>query len=101
MATYPIVWQRESRTEAPVAGRLQVSDRGVVLHGGHRGDERHVEIPAREIIGARRTHEPIGPLRAIALDSRSVGTLLIATVGGIALGTEILEHLQVLAASVA
>jgi hypothetical protein len=101
MASYPIVWQTETRGEVPVAGRLQMSDRGVVLHGGHRGQERRIEIPAREIIGARSTPEPIGPLRAIALDSRSFATILIATVGGLALRGEILEHLQVLAAAVA
>lgn len=101
MATYPIVWQTDSRGERPVAGRLQISDRGVVLHGGHRGDERHLEIPAHEIAGARNTHETIGPVRAIALDSRSLGTILIATVGGLALRGEILGHLQLLAAAVA
>lgn len=94
MASYPVVWTADGSRQKPVAGRLEVTDEGVVLHGGSRDDERRVEIPSHEILCARRAQESLGPLRAIALEAASTGTILIATIAGVGLRSEILEQLQ-------
>ena len=94
MATYAVIWTTEGVDDQPVAGRLEVTDRGVVLHGGSRSGERRVTIPSREILGARRTRVSLGPLTAIAVDAASAGTILIATIAGVGCRSEILEQVQ-------
>ena len=99
VANYAVIWTAAGDEAKPVAGRLEVTDRGIILLGGSRSAERRLTIPRPEILSVRRTRESIGPLPAIALDAASVGTILIATVAGVGCRSEILELLQRLAAA--
>jgi hypothetical protein len=98
MPSYAVLWALKGVDKKPLAGRLQVSEQGVVLHGGSRSAERRIEIPGREIRCARRAITNVGPLPAIALEAASAGTILIATISGLSCRSEILEQLQRLAA---
>jgi hypothetical protein len=92
MESYAVLWQEGGA--APVTGRLDFGARNLTLHGGHRGAEVRVDIPYTDICAAERGRESIGPLRAIRLDSRTRGSMLLATLGGLTLRGEILESLQ-------
>ena len=99
MSSYAVIWASEGHEESPVAGSLQVTPQGVVLHGGSRSAEQRIEIRSDEIVCARRTDSRLGPLRAIALDSGHAGTILIASLAGASFRHEILEQLQRLVAA--
>jgi hypothetical protein len=102
MISYPVVLQKPGIPDPPVAGRLQVTAQGVTFHGGAAQAERRIEIPACDITGARRTSTRVGMLPTVALDTRSLGTILIAALGaGAGTAGEILASLQQLAAAVA
>lgn len=93
MSSYGVVWRNEEGI--PLAGSLELTQRGLWLHGGHHRCEEHLHIPYREILGFERdpqTH--IGRCRALRIFSRSAGELLIASVGGIGVLTEIAAALQ-------
>ena len=93
MSSYAAVWQ--SRNGLPHSGRLELTHSGLWLHGGSRESEERVGIPYGEILGVERdanTH--IGPCRAITVLSRNAGELLIASVGGVGVLTDIFAALH-------
>jgi hypothetical protein len=93
MASYAVVWQRGDRL--PLAGRLELTQEGLRLQGGSRGSEERVEIPSGEILGLERDSETrIGRCRAITIVSRNAGELLVASVGGVGILSEIFAALQ-------
>jgi hypothetical protein len=98
MHSYAVIWAPDGGL--PVAGRLQLDERSLTLHGGSRGAERRVVVPFADISSVGRAHERIGRLRAIAVDTGGAGALLVASIGGAALDREILERLQVAVAAV-
>lgn len=101
MESYPVLWQILGEGDTPVAGRLEIADRSISLHGGQRGAEKRVEVPLAEISCARRALDRVGALRSVAVDTRTLGTILIATLGDLSIRGEILQDLQALVAAVA
>jgi hypothetical protein len=99
MTSYAILWQRAGG--APVAGRLELGEKRLTLHGGHRGAEQRLEIPYCDIYYVQRARENVGPLRGIEVDAYRAGTIRVATIGGLSLRSEILERLQGAAAAFA
>jgi hypothetical protein len=93
MSSYAVLWQDQlGRTRA---GRLEFDPHGLWLHGGDRNDETRLEIPYGEIVVAER--EPrrrIGPCRALRLECRNAGPLLLASLGSGGILAEILERIQ-------
>lgn len=93
MSSYGVVWRNEEG--APLAGSLELTPKGLWLHGGYCGSEEHVHIPYGEILGFERNPQThIGRCRAITIFSRDAGELLVASVGGIGILTEIAGALQ-------
>jgi hypothetical protein len=93
MSSYAVLWQNGS--DKPHSGRLDIGQHGLLLHGGQRGNEIRVAIPFDNIRSVERDIEAaIGPRRAIRLETDCVGSLRIATVGGIAVASEILHLLR-------
>jgi hypothetical protein len=93
MASYAVVWQRGDRL--PLAGRLELTPEGLWLRGGSRGSEECVQIPSGEILGLERDSVTrIGRCRAITIFSRNAGELLVASVAGVGILTEIFAALQ-------
>lgn len=92
MPDYPVIWQTPG--ERPVAGRLQLGPTGVTLEGGERGCLRRVDLAYSEIVGLGRAAERVGRLRALRLEERAFGSVLIAAINGVALNGEILAQLQ-------
>jgi len=65
------------------------------LHGGGRGAEERVQIRYGEILGLERDSKMrIGPCRAITIFSSNEGQLLIASVCGVGILTEIFAALH-------
>jgi hypothetical protein len=76
------------------SGRLELTSNGLWLHGGSRENEERIGIPYGEIVGLERdTKAHIGPCRAITVVSRNAGELLISSVGGVGILTEIFAAL--------
>lgn len=94
MSSYAVVW-RKGIEEPPLAGELELGEGALRLSGGVCQNETQFLLPYGEILGLE--HDPetrIGRCRAITIFSRNSGELLIATVGGIGLLTEIFAALQ-------
>lgn len=72
-------------------GRLEFDPHGLWLHGGDRGYELRVEVPYDEIVSAERAGDRIGPSPAIRIETRAAGSLLVASIGGFGILSEILE----------
>lgn len=93
MPSYAVVWQEEDGL--PFAGQLELTSRGLWLHGGSRGSEQHVEIPFGQVLGVERDSERrIGRCPAITIFGRNTGELLIASVAGVGVLSEIFAALQ-------
>jgi hypothetical protein len=93
MSSYGVIWRNEEGM--PLAGSLELTQRGLWLHGGHHESEEHVHIPYGEILGLERDPQTrIGRYCAITIFSRTAGELLVASVGGIGILTEIVGALQ-------
>lgn len=79
----------------PLSGRLELTEKGLCLHGGCRGSEQRVQIPYGEIVGLERDSQMrIGPCRAITIFSPSAGEVLVASVWGIGILSEIFAALH-------
>jgi hypothetical protein len=88
MSSYGVIWRNEEGM--PLAGSLEFTQRGLWLHGGHHESEEHVHIPYGAILGLERDPQTrIGRYCAITIFSRNAGELLVASVGGIGILTEI------------
>ena len=93
MSSYAVLWQKAGGE--PHSGRLELDPHGLWLRGGRRDHEERIEIPYDEIVTAQRDpFASIGPNRAIRVDSRSAGPLLLASLGGAGILHEILATLQ-------
>lgn len=95
MSSYAVVWARNGIDEPPLAGELELGEGALRLSGGVCRNETQLRVPYDEILGLE--HDPetrIGRCRAITIFSRNSGELLIATVGGVGLLTEISSILQ-------
>jgi hypothetical protein len=99
--SYPVVWRVEADGRSLVAGRLEISEHGLALHGGCREDERRLVVPSGAIVCASGDNGWLGQLRAIAVDVRDVGRISLATTAGLMARSEILEQLQLVAAGAA
>jgi hypothetical protein len=92
MSSYPVFWRSGG---IAFHGRLELDPHGLWLQGGEPGHELRVEVPYEEIVMVNRDPEDrIGPCPAIRVRSRAAGCLLIASVGGTAMLSEIQERLQ-------
>jgi hypothetical protein len=89
MSSYAVSWRNGGRIA--FHGRLEFDPYGLWLHGGERGHEIRVEVPYDEIVSADRAGDRIGPCPAIRVHTRAAGTLLIASIGGFGILSEILE----------
>jgi hypothetical protein len=92
-SSYPVVWQ--TGEELPLAGRLELTEEALRLYGGDRGNETRLVIPYGDLLGLER--DPVrrlGRCRAITIFSRSTGELLVASVGGVGLLSEVFAALQ-------
>jgi hypothetical protein len=90
MASYPVIWRERGR-DAATTGRLELGDGvGFSLHGGPRGEEVRAEILYDDLERVCRDHDSrIGSCQALQIDTRTGRSLLLATIGGIALLNEI------------
>lgn len=91
MSGYAVVWRNDE--ELPHAGRLELTEKALSLHGR----DRPLVIPYAEILGLERGSQTrIGRARAIMIFTkrRNAGELLVATVGGVGLLSEIFTALQ-------
>jgi hypothetical protein len=88
MSTYPVFWRNGG---IAFHGRLEFDPHGLWLSGGKRGHEIRVEVPYDEIVSADRAGDRVGPCPAIRIHTRAAGTLLIASIGGFGILSEILE----------
>jgi hypothetical protein len=90
---YAVVWRRDEGL--PLPGQLEMTKKELVLRGGTREREEGVRIPYHEILGLERDSETrSGRCRAITVFSRSSGDLLIASIGGVGILSEIWTALQ-------
>jgi hypothetical protein len=88
-----VVWRNDE--DLPLPGRLELTGNALCLDGGDRGSVQRLVIPYGEILGLERDSEMrIGRYRAITIFSRNAGELLIASVGGVGLMSEIFTALQ-------
>ena len=93
MSSYPVVWR--SGDELPISGRLELTANALCLDGGDRGHEARLVIPYDQLLGLERDSlMRIGRCRAILIFSRNAGELLVASVGGVGLLSEIFSALQ-------
>lgn len=92
MAGFPVIWK--ALGESATAGQLELGPSSLTLQGGDHGNERRIEVGYHEIVGLGRANARVGRLHALRLDSRDVGTILIAAFNGAPLTSEILERLQ-------
>jgi hypothetical protein len=89
MSSYAVFWRNGG---IAFHGRLEFDPYGLWLHGGERGHEIRVEVPYDEIVSAERTGDRIGPCPAIRVHTRAAGTLLVASIGGFGVLSEILDQ---------
>ena len=93
MTSYAVVWK--SGSQSPMSGRLELDPHGLWLDGGNRDQHVRIEIPYDEIVSVERGASlRLGPCRAIRLHTRAAGSLLLATIAGIATQSEIIAQLQ-------
>jgi hypothetical protein len=91
VSSYAVVWRSDEGS--PHAGRLELTEKALSLHGR----DRRLVIPYAQVLGLERGSQTrIGRSRAIRIftDSRNAGELLVATVGGVGLLSEIFTALQ-------
>jgi hypothetical protein len=88
MTSFPVLW-RNGGTTSP--GRLDLERDGLWLYGGEQNRRLRVEIPYDEIVEAERAGDRIGPYPAMRVQTRTAGTLLIASVGTFGTLSEMLE----------
>lgn len=91
MSSYAVFWRNGG---IAFHGGLEFDAYGLWLLGGERGHELRVEVPYDEIIGAERAGDRIGPCPAIRIRTRAAGPLLIASIGGFGILSEILEKVH-------
>jgi hypothetical protein len=91
MSSYAVFWRNGG---IAFHGRLEFDPYGLWLHGGEPGHQLRVEVPYDEIVRAERAGDRIGPCPAIRIHTRAAGTLLIASIGGVGVLSEILETLH-------
>jgi hypothetical protein len=93
MASYAVILQHES--EDPAAGRLEIGCHALWFHGSNRGGQQRVELDRAEIVSAGRDPEAmIGPCRAIRIQSRTLGSFLLASISGVGILREILDSIN-------
>jgi hypothetical protein len=89
MSSYAVFW---SNGGIAFHGRLELDPHGLWLHGGERGHELRVEVPYDEIVGVEQDGQTrIGSSRAIRVQTRAAGSLLIASSVGLGSLGEIQE----------
>lgn len=88
MSSYAVCWQSSGIV---FYGRLEFERYGLWLYGGERGYELRVEVPYDEIVSAERAGDRIGPCPAIRIETRAAGSLLIASMSGFGILSEILD----------
>jgi hypothetical protein len=94
VSSYPVVWRSGEEPQLS-AGRLELADSALSLHGGSGQDPIQLVIPYGDLLGLERGEEVrLGRCRAITIFSRNTGDLLLATVGGVGLLSEIFATLQ-------
>jgi hypothetical protein len=91
MSGYAVFWRSGG---IAFHGRLEFDRQGLWLHGGERGHELRVEVPYDEIVSAERAGDRIGPCPAIRIQTRAAGSLLIASIGGFGVLSEILKSVH-------
>jgi hypothetical protein len=91
MSSYAVFWRSGG---IALYGRLEFDPHGLWLHGGERGYELRVEVPYNEIVSAERAGDRIGPCPAIRIQTRAAGSLLIASIGGFGVLSEILARVH-------
>lgn len=93
VSSYAVVWRDDE--ELLLSGRLELTEKALSLHGGDPRHEKQLVIPYGDILGLERDPETrIGRAQAITVFSRNAGELLIATVGGVGLLSDISTTLQ-------
>jgi hypothetical protein len=93
MSSYAVFWRNGGGIS--FHGRLELDPHGLWLQGGEQGRELRVEVPYDEIIAVERTaQDRIGPSPAIRIRSRAAGSLLIASIGGVGMLSEIMDKLR-------
>jgi hypothetical protein len=91
--SYAVVWRNDDGL--PRSGRLELTEEALSFHGGDRRNETRLVIPYGDLLGLERDPERrLGHCRAITIFSRNAGELLVATVGGVGLLSEIFASLQ-------
>jgi hypothetical protein len=88
MPSYAVFWRNGG---IAFHGRLEFDPHGLWLHGGEQGHEIRLEVPYDEIASAERAGDRIGPCPAIRIHTRAAAPLLIASIGGFGILSEILE----------
>lgn len=92
MSSYAVFWRSGG---IAFHGSLEFDPHGLWLQGGEQGHELRVEVPYDEIVTVKRDPDDrIGPCPAIRVQSRAAGSLLIASVGGVEILSEIQERLH-------
>lgn len=93
MSSYPVVWRNGG--DLPLPGRLELRANGFCLEGGNGTTAERLVIRYDDVLGLERDSQArIGRCRAITVFSRNTPDLLIASVGGVGLLTEIFAALQ-------
>ena len=91
MSSYAVFWRNGG---IAFHGRLEFDPHGLWLHGGERGHELRVEVRYDEIVSVERdSNDQIGPCEAIRIRTRAARDLLIASIGGIGILSEIQDTL--------
>jgi hypothetical protein len=93
MTSYAVILQHEG--EPPAAGRLEIGPHALWFHGSNRVGQERLELDHSEIVSAVRDRNiHIGPCRAIRIQSHTLGSFLLASMGGVGILREILESIN-------
>jgi hypothetical protein len=94
VSSYPVVWRNGEEPQLS-AGRLELTERAFALYGVTAGNPVELVIPYTDLLGMERGPElRLGRSRAMTIFSRNTGDLLVATIGGVGLLSEIFATLQ-------